>query len=170
MCPTSGAEAVTSAHNVAQLNIAAMREPMDSPGMVDFVANLDRINAIADSALGFVWRLKGDPPENPFGAMALVNISVWQNVAALSDYVHRSAHVEIMRRKREWFTGFEEASMVLWWVPAGHEPTVWEAAERLDLLRRLGPTPEAFTFAARYDPPEQASSASEIVNDDRPAA
>jgi hypothetical protein len=76
MCPASRAEAVTSTHHVAQLNIAAMRESMDSPVMVDFVANLDRINAIADSAPGFVWRLKGDPPENPFGAMTLVNISV----------------------------------------------------------------------------------------------
>jgi hypothetical protein len=124
--------------------------------MADFVANLDRINAIADSAPGFIWRLEGDPPENPFGPMTLVNLSVWQNVEALSDYVHKSAHVEIMRRRREWFMRIAEASMVLWWVPTGHIPTVQEAADRLDRLRRLGSTPDAFTFATRHDPPGNA--------------
>jgi hypothetical protein len=117
--------------------------------MADFVANIERINALAELADGFVWRLQGDPPENPFGPMTLVNMSVWRDVAALSDYVHKSGHVEIMRRRREWFTRLEEASMVLWWVPGGHVPTIHEAAQRLDLLRRLGPTPAAFTFSSR---------------------
>jgi hypothetical protein len=143
-------------HQLAQLNIAAMREPIGSPLMAEFVANIGRINAIAESAPGFVWRMKGDPPENPFGAMTLVNLSVWQDVRTLSDYVHKSAHVEIMRRRREWFTRIAEASTVLWWVPAGHIPSVQEAAERLALLRSRGSTPEAFTFAARHEPPDIA--------------
>lgn len=144
--------------NLAQLNIAAMIESFDSPRMADFVANLGRINALAESAPGFVWRLKDDPPENPFGSTALVNLSVWRDVASLSDFVHRSAHVEIMRRRREWFARMDEASMVLWWVPAGHEPSIHEAADRLHRLRAHGPTAEAFTFASRFNAPEDAAS------------
>lgn len=143
-----------SGYHLAQLNIAKMRESFDSPAMADFVANLDRINALAESAPGFVWRLVGDPPENPFGPGTLVNLSVWRDVATLSEFVHGSGHVEIMRRRREWFARLTEASMVLWWVPAGHEPSVQEAAQRLDLLRRAGPTAEAFGFSSRHEAPD----------------
>jgi hypothetical protein len=144
---------VAAAWHLAQLNIATMQEPAGSPVMADFMANLDRINALAESSPGFVWRLEGDPPQNPFGPMTLVNLSVWRDVATLSEFVHRSAHVEIMRRRREWFARLAEASMVLWWIPAGHIPSVEEAADRLDLLRQRGPTDAAFTFSARYDQP-----------------
>jgi hypothetical protein len=144
---------VGTTHQLAQLNIASMREPLDSPVMAEFVANLDRINAIADASPGFVWRMKDDPPVNPFGPTMLVNLSVWQDVRTLSDYVHKSAHTDIMRRRREWFARQEEASMVLWWIPAGHIPTVEEAAQRLSLLRTQGSTADAFTFAARHEPP-----------------
>ncbi|MEY2854251.1 MAG: hypothetical protein RL030_1383 [Pseudomonadota bacterium] len=143
-------------HELAQLNIARMREPMDSPSMADFVANLSRINALADVSPGFVWRpLEDDEPalvERLVGPLTLVNFSVWRDIAALSDYVHKSAHADIMRRRREWFDRLEEASMVLWWVPAGHRPILEEAVDRLTRLRRQGPTPEAFTFASRFDP------------------
>jgi hypothetical protein len=89
---------VTHDHLLAQLNIAAMKEPLESPSMADFVANLDRINSLADSAPGFVWRFTDDPPDNPFGPMTLINMSVWRDVDSLSDYVHKSAHVEVLRR------------------------------------------------------------------------
>jgi len=114
--------------------------------MADFFASIDRINALAEAAPGFVWRLKGDPPVNPFGDNALVNLSVWRDVESLSDFVHRSPHMEVMRRRREWFVREPLATMVLWWVPAGHEPTVLEAAAKLDKLRREGPGADAFTF------------------------
>jgi hypothetical protein len=148
---------MTGVHELAQLNIAAMREPLESPSMSDFVANLDRINALAEASAGFVWRLS-DAYDNAttrrhFGDTTLVNMSVWKDVTSLSDYVHKSAHVEILRRKREWFERMTEAYVVLWWVPAGHRPTLDEARERLDLLRREGPGPAAFTFASRFDPP-----------------
>lgn len=136
--------------HLAQLNIAMMREPAASPVMADFFANIDRVNALADVAPGFVWRLKGDPPVNPFGANALVNISVWHSVEALSDFVHKSGHMDIMRRRREWFTREAEATTVMWWVPAGHEPSVEEAAAKLALLREQGPSAEAFTFATHH--------------------
>ena len=133
--------------HLAQLNIAMMREPATSPVMADFFANIDRVNALADVAPGFVWRMKGDPPVNPFGDNTLVNMSVWHSVEALSDFVHKSGHMDIMRRRREWFTREAQATMVLWWVRVGHEPTVEEAAAKLALLREKGPSAEAFTFA-----------------------
>jgi hypothetical protein len=156
---------MNSTHELAQLNVAMMREPLESPSMSDFVANVDRVNALADSSEGFVWRM-GDAYEKatsmrPLGDKTLVNMSVWRDIKSLSDYVHKSAHVEIMRRKREWFERMTEAYVVLWWVPAGHRPTIQEAIERLELLRRDGPTQRAFTFAKRFDPPEQVSAPQE---------
>lgn len=142
---------------LAQLNIARMRAPMESPLMADFVANLDRINALADAAPGFVWRLQDEAGNataiRPFGEDMLVNLSVWRDVESLKEYVYRSAHVDIMRRRREWFDPMAEASVVLWWVPAGHRPELDEAAEKLDHLRRHGPTASAFTFRAPFPAP-----------------
>ena len=82
--------------------------------------------------------------------MLIVNMSVWESAEALADFTYRSDHLAVMRRRREWFEGMAEAHLVLWWVPAGHAPDVEEAKERLDLLRRIGPSPEAFTFRALY--------------------
>jgi hypothetical protein len=147
---------MTSTHELAQLNIARMREPLDSPLMSDFVANIDRINALADGSPGFIWRLDEAYGERPLGANTLINISVWRDVAALSDYVHKSGHVEVLRRRRDWFERMSEAYAVLWWVPAGHRPSISEALERLELLRSKGATAEAFSFAARFDPPVAA--------------
>ena len=66
---------------LAQLNIAWMKEPLDSPLLADFVANLDRINALADRSPGFVWRLETDEGDatalRPLGDDVLVNMSVW---------------------------------------------------------------------------------------------
>ena len=147
-----------SNYQLAQLNIAALKAPLDSPELKDFVDNLDRINALAEGSAGFVWRLKGDGNDatslRPLGEEIIVNMSVWRDVAALRDYVYRSGHVEIMRRRREWFSRMAEAYMVLWWVPAGHQPTMAEAVERLTLLRQQGPTAQAFTFAEAFSAPD----------------
>lgn len=149
-------------YQLAQLNIAEMKAPLDSPSMADFVANLDRINALAEQSPGFVWRLQdGDDATSirPLGEHVLVNLSVWEDVPALSQYVYRSAHVEIMRRRREWFDRMKSAHMVLWWVPNGHRPTIEEAIGRLEQLRANGPSPAAFTFAQAYGPPESTTAA-----------
>lgn len=144
-----------SAFHLAQLNIAEMLAPLDSPTMADFVANLARINALSEESPGFVWRLKGIGGDatgfRPFGENTLVNMSVWEDVESLRLFVYKSAHIEIMRRKREWFTVEPVQTYVLWWVPAGHEPTVGEAKERLELLRVAGPTPGAFNFQNPFD-------------------
>jgi hypothetical protein len=147
-----------SAYELAQLNIARMKEPLESPTMADFVANLERINALAESSPGFVWRLQTEEGDatalRPLGDDTLVNVSIWRDVESLNKYVYESAHVEIMRRRKEWFDRMSEAHMVLWWVPQGHRPSVVQALERLQLLRTQGPSPDAFTFRHAFPPPD----------------
>jgi hypothetical protein len=146
-----------SRYQLAQFNIAVMKAPLESPVMADFVANLDRINAVAEGSPGFVWRLQEDGDATgyrPLGETTLVNMSVWADVKSLNDYVYQSAHVQIMRRRREWFERTPEASLVLWWVAAGHRPSIDEAIARLTLLREKGPTPQAFHFGKAFRAPD----------------
>ena len=143
---------------LAQANIAKMRAPLESPVMDGFRTQLERINAIADASPGFVWRLQsaaGDATairafEDP---LMLVNMSVWESLEALHAYVYKSDHVGPLRGRRAWFEPLTQASLVLWWIPAGHEPTVAEARERFELLNARGPTAEAFTFREPFPPP-----------------
>ncbi|MGE8297171.1 MAG: DUF3291 domain-containing protein [Pseudomonas sp.] len=139
-----------SAYHLAQLNIAWMKAPLASPQMADFVANLERINALAEGSPGYIWRLQDEAGDataiRPFGDEVLVNMSLWRDVQSLSDYVYKSAHTEMLKRRREWFERVEQAHQVLWWVPTGHRPSVDEAAERLAHLREHGATEHAFTF------------------------
>lgn len=150
-----------STYELAQLNVAWMKEPLDSPLLADFVANLDRINALADRSPGFVWRLETDEGDatalRPLGEDVLVNMSVWKNLESLHDYVYKSDHAKIMSRRKEWFHRMKEAYVVLWWVPAGHRPGIAEAKSRLDALRVHGPHAEAFTFRQAFPCPAAAS-------------
>lgn len=154
-----------SSYQLAQLNIASMKQPLESPGMADFVANLERINALAEASPGFVWRLQDEAGDataiRPFGEAVLVNLSLWRDVEALKDYVYKSAHAEMLKRRNEWFERMGEAHMVLWWVPIGHLPSVGEAAERLQLLREQGPTAQAFSFRQAFLPTDSQAGALE---------
>ncbi len=148
-----------SNYELAQLNIGLIKGAMDSPVMADFAASLDRINALAERTLGFVWRLQtedGDATSiRPFDdERMLVNMSVWRDVESLNKYVYSSAHVELMRRRREWFERMPEAFLVLWWVRKGHRPSVDEAIAKLELLRANGATAEAFTFRHAFPAPD----------------
>ncbi len=144
-------------YQLAQLNVAQMRLPMEDPGMADFVDNLDRINALAESSPGFVWRLQDETGNatdfRPFGDDMLVNISVWEDAESLRAFVFDTAHKEIMKRRAEWFDRMEMPYVVLWWVPAGHQPTEQEAGEKLEQLRSQGPGPEAFNFRELFPSP-----------------
>jgi len=161
-----------SAFHLAQLNIGVIRGPMDSPVMADFAGNLERINALAEATPGFVWRLKTDEGDataiRPFddNENMLVNMSVWRDVEALREYVYHSAHVELMRRRREWFERMDEAFLVLWWVRRGHQPSVAEAISRLQLLRAKGPSAEAFTFRQAFPAPDADQARSPIAYGD----
>jgi len=135
-----------------------MAAPLGTPTMAGFEDGLDAINAVADASDGFVWRLEDDDGHatsyRPYDDdRVIVNLSVWASVDALRGFTYGADHTPFLRRRREWFEAPDEAIMVLWWVPAGHRPSVEEAVERLDRLRRDGPTPEAFGFRDRFDPP-----------------
>jgi hypothetical protein len=121
------------------------------------MANLDRINALAEASPGFVWRLQTEEGNatslRPFDEQTLVNMSVWEDLESLRAYVYRSDHAGFLRRRGEWFQHLVEAYTVLWWVPRGHRPTTDEAGQKLAHLRREGPGPEAFTFRRAFPPP-----------------
>jgi Domain of unknown function (DUF3291) len=145
--------------HLAQVNIGIVRAPVTSPELADFVAQLDPINAIADRSPGFVWRLQSDAG-NATSIHAfdderiLMNMSVWRSLEELRDYVYGSAHVELLRRRSDWFERMSEVHLALWWLPTDRLPTVEEAKWRVELVRRHGPTAEAFTFRSPFGPPD----------------
>ena len=150
-----------SRYQLAQLNVGTIKGPIDSPVMAEFVANLDRINALAEQSPGFVWRLKTDEGNatslsTPLGENVIPNMSVWDDVASLNSFVYKTVHVEIMKRRKEWFERMQDAFQVLWWVPHGHRPTVDEAVARLQHLRAFGPGAHSFTFRDAHLPPDAA--------------
>jgi hypothetical protein len=141
---------------LAQLNIGLPVAPLTEPELAGFVEALEPVNALADAAPGFVWRLQTEDGDatalRPYpDERVLINLSVWADLDALRGYVYRSAHAAVMRRRREWFERFEGVFVALWWVPAGHRPSVAEAVERLAHLEAYGPTPYAFSFAQPFD-------------------
>jgi hypothetical protein len=145
--------------HIAQINIARMRVPLEDPAMAGFVGRLEEINALADRAPGFIWRLQtpeGDATYlRPYDDdRILVNMSVWEGVEHLQAYVYKSAHAELLRQRREWFEPFDGAYAALWWVPAGHRPGIDEAKQRLAHLDEHGPTQFAFTFKTLQPPDE----------------
>jgi len=142
---------------LASLNVGRLLAPLDSAQIAGFVAQLEPINRLADQSPGFVWRLmteEGDATAlRPFDDdLMLVNLAVWESLEALRAFVYTSAHVQVLRQRGEWFERLAMAHMVLWWVEPGHIPSVAEAIERLEWLRRDGPTPAAFTFRTPFDP------------------
>jgi len=142
---------------LAQLNIAKMKYPIDSPELTDFVGNLDSINALADDSPGFIWRLQTDAGDATgidfFGDDTLVNMSIWKDVESLHSYVYRSAHNKIMSRRKEWFYRVDKAYTVLWWIVAGTIPSLEDAKDKLELLISLGPTVEAFSIKHAFPAP-----------------
>jgi hypothetical protein len=145
------------AYQLAQMNVAVLKAPLDSPALAGFVMELGRINAVAECSPGFVWRLQDDAGDatalRPLGDDTLVNMSVWQDVASIRRYVYESEHLDFLRRRREWFAQSGATQLVMWWTPAGHIPGIEEGLAKLALLRALGPTQAAFTFAAQFPPP-----------------
>jgi Domain of unknown function (DUF3291) len=143
---------------LAQLNIALPVAPMDAPALAGFVAELEPVNALADTAPGFVWRLQTEDGDatavRGFGDDRLiVNMSVWESIEALGAFVYSGHHRDVMARRRQWFSRMREAFQVMWWVPDGLRPSVADAEERLDHLRAHGPSPYAFTFRTPFPAP-----------------
>ncbi|MGW2720990.1 DUF3291 domain-containing protein [Streptomyces sp. NPDC001492] len=159
-----------AAYHLAQVNIGRLKAPLDSPQLKDFVDNLDPVNADADAADGFVWRLEsdsGNATDVPVlgDEWLIINMSVWRDSSALTAYMYQGRHREMLARRREFFERVQEAMVVLWWVPAGHRPTVAEAEQRLLHLRANGPTPYAFTLRTSFPPGAQEAVAVTIPED-----
>jgi hypothetical protein len=146
-----------AAHELAQVNISRLKFPLDSPELKDFVDALDPVNADAEAADGYVWRLQSEEGNatdvKVFGDdWLIINMTVWRDVNALTAYMYQGRHREMLSRRREWFERVQEAMTTLWWVPTGHRPTVAEAEARLLHLRANGPTPYAFTLRTSFPP------------------
>lgn len=141
--------------HLAQLNIAKAKHSLDAPEIKEFIDNLDPINQLAESSDGFIWRLK-DESGDATNIQAfddpniIVNMSVWDSVDALKNFMFRTHHRDFLRRKKEWFHSIPEDSYVLWWVPVGHIPSIDEAIEKLEYLRKNGDTPQAFSFKSNF--------------------
>ena len=155
---------------IAQVNVGRLVAPLDSAQLAGFVSQLDPVNAVADTAPGFLWRLQTEDgnatalrafEEDAEGADGgiLINMSVWESVEALAAYVYGDAHLAVLRRRRDWFERMASAYTAVWWVPRGHVPTVHEAEDRVKHLRANGPTPYAFTLKTHFPSPDAASAA-----------
>ncbi|HEX5014767.1 MAG TPA: DUF3291 domain-containing protein [Candidatus Limnocylindrales bacterium] len=148
-----------SGFHIAQLNVGRALAPMDDPKLADFMAWLDRINALAEASPGFVWRLQGDNGNNTALKVTddpqfIVNLSVWASIDELHAFTYRSNHKAVFARRYEWFERAAGPNLVLWWIPAGTLPDVRDALDRLHRLATLGPAPDAFTFKQRFGPPD----------------
>ncbi|MEZ4888779.1 MAG: DUF3291 domain-containing protein [Chitinophagales bacterium] len=144
---------------LAQINIAEALGPLDSEVMSGFVNGLDRINSLAETSEGFVWRLKDDSGDatdiqafdNP---LIIVNLSLWEDLDSLKAFTFQSAHVEFLRNRREWFKKMDEPPYVLWWIPEGTVPSVKNGKKALKHLAENGPTEAAFDFKKWFDAPK----------------
>ena len=151
--------------DLAQVNVSRLLGPLDSPLLAEFMAALDEVNASGDVADGFLWRMQTEDGNatavRAFGwdvggsHGVIVNLTTWGSVQALANFVFSGQHLEVMRRRRQWFQGAVEPMTALWWVPADHRPSTEEAEDRVRHLRQHGPSPAAFTFRASFPPPDQ---------------
>lgn len=139
---------------LAQVNVARLRAPLDAPAVAGFVAAIAAINQLADHSPGFVWRLPNDEGHvttQSGDSLVIVNLSVWQSYTALHHFVYRSDHGRFVRQRSRWFQPQAGPTTALWWVPVGHEPSITEATARLQHLKRYGPAPSAFSLRAQFD-------------------
>lgn len=156
----------TPEFHLAQINIGKMLgTTIQDPIMKDFVNQLEEINKLAESSKGFVWRLK-DEANNATNIKAfddeqiIVNMSVWETAEDLESYVYSGRHLEVLKRRKEWFSKLK-MFMALWYIPAASVPTVEEAKKRLLHLEQNGATPFAFDFKRRFAPPGGFSTVAE---------
>ncbi|WP_226664729.1 DUF3291 domain-containing protein [Microbulbifer aggregans] len=155
-----------ASYHLAQVNIAYGIETLDHPVMAGFVAELDRLNALADISEGFIWRLQSDEGDATAFKLyddekIILNMSVWESIETLKSYVYSGEHLEILKQKKQWFEKTKSAHLVLWWVPAGEIPSIEDVKSKLSLIQKLGPSEQAFNFARAYPAPDSICIESE---------
>ncbi len=146
-------------YQLAEINIARMKGvDINDPIMKEFVENLDAVNQIAEKSEGFVWRLKDENNNatslNPYDdEQIIINVSVWKSMETLEEFMYRTFHAEFLKRRKDWFTSFGKAHTAMWWIPAGHLPTLEEAVGKLDLLQKNGASQDSFDFRNKFPAP-----------------
>lgn len=156
--------------HIAQMNVATALYPLEDARMAGFTGQLDQVNAMAEAAPGFIWRLKSEGGNATDIQMTsdpkfIINMSVWDSIEALFDFVYRTAHRGVMTERRQWFQPPTGAYQVLWWVAAGTAPTPQEGMARLAHLDKHGPTAQAFTFKQKFPPPGVAGAPEDMQPD-----
>ncbi len=150
--------------HLAQINIGRLKHPVDDPRVAEFMENLDAINEIAEQSPGFVWRLKDDSGNATAirafdDELILPNLTVWESIDRLKDYVFKTDHARFLRRRRDWFLPMDDLPVLtMWWIPAGHTPSLEEAKERIGHLAEHGPTERAFSFHPTFEPRGEGSA------------
>ena len=145
-------------YNIAEINIGRIKGvTIDDPVMKEFVDNLEKVNTLAETSEGFVWRLKDDADNathfNPYhDEQVIINVSVWESIEALEHFMYKTVHVDFLKRRREWFQAFGKVYTAMWWIPKGEVPTLQEAVEKLDYLQKHGATEKVFDFRNKYLP------------------
>lgn len=141
-----------SGMHLAELNVGRLLAPTDDPRVAEFMGALDRVNGLGKRMPGFVWMMEvsGEPGTGNTGAKIdgdaryVSNLTVWENVATLEAFVWNTVHRAFYERRQEWFEVLGRMHFVMWWIPAGHKPTLDEALQRLEHLRVQGDSDEAF--------------------------
>jgi hypothetical protein len=151
-------------YQLAQVNVARLLAPLDSAQLAGFVDALDEVNADADRAPGFVWRLQNDDGNATSivafewdiagAAGIIVNLSVWESFESLRSWVYGDPHRTVLRQRRKWFEPMVESAVAMWWVPNGHQPSTTEAEQKVRELRRNGPSSVVFDFRHPVTTPE----------------
>ncbi len=135
--------------HLAELNVGRLLAPTDDPRVAEFMAALDRVNGLGKRMPGFVWMMEGSG--EPGTGNTVSNLTVWESVATLENFVWNTVHRAFYERRQEWFEVLGKMHFVMWWVPAGHKPTLDEALERLDHLRDNGDSDQAFGWKYLQD-------------------
>ena len=144
--------------HLAQFNIIKLKDHIDSPVVKEFKDFLAPVNQLAEESPGFIWRLKDEEGasatniETPFrDKLIFVNLSVWLNFENLKTYSYKTVHSYFLKSRNKWANKMDGHQVVLWWIHAGENPTVIQAKEKLDLLNKLGSSPEAFSLIELYN-------------------
>ncbi|MDJ0825932.1 MAG: DUF3291 domain-containing protein [Rhodobacter sp.] len=141
--------------HLAELNIGRLVARPNDPRVAEFMANLDRVNGLGRRMPGFVWMMEGSGEPGTGNTdncldgdpQFVANLSVWDDAEALETFVWKTVHKQFYDRRHEWFQMLTDQHFVMWWIPAGHRPSLDEAMSRLDHLKTHGDSEHAFGWA-----------------------
>lgn len=147
---------MSNSFDLIQFNLGLLRYPRVAPELKSYEQTMDAVMPVARTWPGFLWIMDDDIVDltaERFGPQYASNLSGWRDLDSLNAFMVCPIHAAAMDRRDEWFTPLEEATVVLWWEPAGTRPGFEEACRRLDLLRENGPTQDAFEFETAFSSP-----------------